>query len=455
MADPADWVERAEAATLGSLLLEPSNVPIVGAIIEPRDFRTEPHRAIFGALTEMAAAGEGIGFDTVAARLEKRGKLDAAGGIAYLMRLLNETPTAAHAEDRAREVKRASEARKHSALAIKWAAKAKSADYDPDANAGELVRILTAHSEARKMRTIADVMLETMTDADSPHPPIRTGIMGLDALFAGLDRGMVAVVLAKPGVGKTALGMQLVTSEARGGAYCQIFSAEMAGTSLGYRWLAHATGVDRQWIWANGQARNVSEDDELRWKAISSATESYSTIGPRLMIDDTSQISIDLLVMRAHLADRLARQHQADHGIEQTGLDTILVDYLQLLRGSQDAKDGETREMQVTAASQALVALAKSLDCRIVLIASLSNSGTTRYSGGVDYDVDIRVTLDPADDGDPEHLIARVTKSRDGPKGDIHLRYIGARYEYRDYGAAPNPDPPPDRSQGRRVAEER
>ena len=448
-----DWVERAECASIGAMLLEPERIPAVASIATASDYRSEKHRLIAGTLAEMSAAGEPIDLLTITQRLERAGKLAAAGGTAYLSRLLADTPTAAHAENYAREVKRAAGGRRHSVMAAKWSARTKQADYDPDAVSGELVSALTARGGDKRLRTISDVMGETLDDSSRPHPPIRTGVAGLDALFSALDRRMVAVVLAKPGVGKSALGAQLVISEAQRGAYCAVFSAEMSGVDLGYRWIAHSTGIERQWIWA--AAQKPRPEDEGRWTQYAQAIDHYSAFGKRVLIDDTSQIGIDLLVMRAHLADQIARQDQEKRGVEQTGIDLILVDYLQLLKGSQDAKDGETREMQVTAASQALVTLAKALNCRVVLIASLSNAGTTRYSGGVDYDVQIRVTLEPADDGNEEHLIGKVSKNRDGPKGDIHLRYIGPRYLYQDWDSAPWPDPPPDRTQGRRVAEER
>lgn len=453
----ADWADSAETGTLGAMLVEPEIIPAVASIVTPREFRTEKHRVIATVLVDMATSGEPIDAGTVMQRLERDGKLAAIGGASYLVDLMQATATGAHGERNAKEVHRAAVGRRHVAWAQRWAAKAQQPDYDPDKTAGEVVRALTAHSTERKMRPLNTVMLETLQDATQPHPPIRTGVAGLDALFSALDRRMVALVSAKPGAGKSALGMQLVLAEAVMQHYCAVFSAEMSGIDLGYRLIATRTGIERQWLWAASQRKEIYAGEDERWKNYALAMDYYSKLAPYVQIDDTDSIPIDLLVMRAHLADRMARQHQEQRGVEQTGLDLILVDYLQLLRAGDDAKDSDTMEAKVTAMSHALAALSKALNCRVIVIAALSNAGTTRYSGMADYDAQIRVLLEEVED-EPGLVIGHVPKNRDGVKGDIRLRLIGERYTFEDWDAPPVPrdrDAPPDRAAGRRVAEER
>lgn len=437
MTDQQDATFKAEQGVLGSLILEPEMTPRAGSVLKASDFRSESHRHIFTAFLTLSEQGKDIDLEILTQELQKAQVLESVGGQAYLVKLAAQLSTAAHIEAHMDEVKRASTSRKHERLAARWLARTKQPDYDPDKVAGDLIRVLVERSEMREMVTLDVVMGEVISDIDKPHPAMHTGVRALDAIFAGMDPGMVAQIFALPGIGKTAIGVQVLLAEARSGTYGVMFSAEMRRDRIGYRLLAHATGVDRQAWWA-------ATATDAQWREMALAVEHYSGLGGRFRIDDSSRIGVDLLVMRAHLADRLARTDQKRLGLPETGIGLILVDYLQILKAADRTEDG-TREQQVTDAIGALVTLAKSLDCRIIVISALAKDGSTRYSSAVDYDVDFRIALEPHPDGDEEHLTAKVVKGRDSPKGDVHLRFIGSQYRYMDWGAPPDPNPPPDR----------
>lgn len=433
----------AERAVLGSALLEPQEaLPLAAQILAPAHFATTQHAEIWAAMLAMQEGGTPIDLRTLGAELARRGSFESSGGWAYLNGL--DVPTAAHIERYARDVLRAARTREQIRYLQRALYAAQEPDYEPDEGAGAIISHLTQETDARDVLTMSEVLLYVMEHADDDRNPLRTGAPSLDRWLDWLDEDGVVQLAATAGTGKTAAGMQMLLAEVRAGGYALMFSAEMGKSGIGKRILTHLSGANLR-----KQSRHWTDDEAIRFAR---GMELAGEWGGRWWLDDTPGIAVDLLVARARLFDLRARREQEIKGVPQRGLGVILVDYLQTLDPPRGEKS-ESLEKQVTEAGKRLTALAHRLNTRVVIITSLSNQGTTRYSGAVDFQVDARIYLEREKDSDL--VEARIVKARDGETGTCRLRFDGKRYTYTDWGAEPWPEEPPDRSQGRRVAEER
>lgn len=412
-------MQDVEQAVLGGMMLSPDACANVRSILSAKDFETSQAQTIFAALTETQDAGDDIADPASIARHGKGLTLTE------IVKLATTTLSLRATMEHTREIRRASRARQHRMLLLRAAEETKRHDYDPDAAAGSLIHELTQRTEAHDMVDLHDVMIEVARDMDKPHPRIHTGCASLDFAMSSLEPGTTCAISAKAGVGKTALAFQLLLQEAYAGNYGLAFSAEMGRLIIGYRMLAHVSGISRRRI-----VEGLKGDDFAR---ISQGLETIAErAGHRIQIDDTPNIDVDQLVARAQVSDFRVRRLQRERQEDERGLSMVLVDYLQLLRTS----GRDTREQEVAYMSGAIAAMAKRLNTRVLVISSLSKDGTVRDSGRIEYDVDMRIDLRRVDEiAEPEHYVAHVAKSRDGAVGDYHLRYIGERYLYTDWDA--------------------
>lgn len=439
--EPPIW--KAERAVLGSVIIEQREaLPRVAQILAPPHFLATPHAEIYRAMLALDERGEPIDYVTLSAQLGP--KLQSCGGVGYLTRLASEVPTAAHAERYALEVRKAWKIRDRIAYLTRALAAAKEPEYDPDEAVGAIIQHLTDDTDANEVRLMSDVALEILQHIDDEKHQIQTGTRTLDRLLGWMDEDTAIQVAAQEGIGKTAWGMQLLAQEVRHGGYALMFSAEMSRRSMGKRLLRHLSGAAM-----HKRARDWSDEEHI---AFAQGMDQAYQIGTSWWIDDTPNIPIDLLVARARMVDRRARALQEERKEPARGLSIILVDYLQTLSPSRDEQP-ETLEQQVTQAGAKLTALAHTLNTRVVVITSLSNQGNTRYSGGVNYQMDARIILSRSEGSDLVKV--DIPKARDGERTTTMLRFDGPRLAYYDLDDVEIPADMPSRSSGRRRAEER
>ncbi len=429
-------VLASERSVIGSCLIEPREaLPLAAQIVAPPHFLAPAHRHLFTVLLAMDEAGEPIDAQTIATEMERRKWLEDAGGVAAIVQLMSRTPTAAHVEKYARDVRRAAKTRQQIQDLQSALAAAQDPAYDPDAGAGKVVRRLTEETDSHDLTTMDVALAEASAQAAKECRPLVTGCGRLDGFVSWLPEDGVMQVSAPAGTGKTAWGMQALTQEIQRGGYALMFSAEMSRTAIARRVFAHLSGLDMRKPSDTWTGEDVNKSLQV--------TQRLSDIGKRWWIDDTPNIPVDLLVARAHLVNLRAKQAQERAGEEPRGLDLILVDYLQTL-GVRRGEKPESLEQQVTQAGQNLTALARRLSTRVIIITSLAKDGGTRYSGAVDFQVDLRITLerpDPAGD----LVNAKIVKARDGEQGAVTLRFNGKTYTYADSNAPPPAEAPPKR----------
>jgi replicative DNA helicase len=420
---PAHSVE-AEQALLGSLLIEPRAWPRISNRIEASDFYRNDHRILFAAIAALCSDRKAIDTVIVADHLEREGTLADAGGLSYIGRLARDTPTAANIESYADAVRERSSLRRLNKIGETIIGLTTDGD---GRSAAEL--IASAQDDLHRLQTSARVgtglvdarqlVNEFTDDLDARSDGsigLRIGLPDFDDLTNGLEPGDLAVMPARPGIGKTALLVSIagVTSQT---TVTAVFSAEMPAQQLMRRCVALQAEIPQGLL---RRPEKLTNDD---WSKISKAA---GTIAQRkLWIDDTGLPSL------AHIrSETIALKSRASLGL-------VLVDYVQLVRAP-----GSNRYEQLRDVSYGLKALAKELAVPIIVLAQLNRGvearehkrphiSDIRDSGAIEEAADIVGLLYSEGYYDREFSMpyvmeCAIEKNRNGERGLCLWRFDGA-----------------------------
>jgi replicative DNA helicase len=354
---------EAEQAVLGGLLIDATAWDQVGDVIVDEDFYRPDHQLIFGALAELIAGGKPADVVTAAEHLERNGRLEAAGGLAYLGSLARDTPTAANVRAYAQIVRERSLLRRliSAGRAIAAAALANDGRSARDLvdEAEQQVFAIAEQSTGRrdgavKVSTLLPPLIDKIDQwHDNPNSMrgLPTGFADFDRKTGGLRPGDLVIVAGRPSMGKTTLAMNIAEYAAVNPgtrSSVAIFSMEMPAEQLLTRMLASIGGVPLNGI-RSGQ---ISDDD---WVRVTAATSQLAEA--KIFIDESAGLTPTELRARAR---RVAREH---------GLDLIVVDYLQLM---QVPGTKENRATEIAEISRGLKALAKELAVPVIALSQLN-----------------------------------------------------------------------------------
>ncbi|MGA7538393.1 MAG: replicative DNA helicase, partial [Steroidobacteraceae bacterium] len=356
---------EAEQAVLGALLLDPNAWDQVADAINETDFYRADHRLIFEAIGALAGAAKPCDAVTISEQLERTGKLDAAGGLAYLSSLARDTPTAANVRAYAGIVRERSLLRQLIHAGTEIAA----AVYN---NEGETARDLVDRAEQRvfeiaeqgfrgrqgaiAVRSLLPQVIDQIDEWHTNPDKLRglpTGFTDFDKLTGGLRPGDLVIVAGRPSMGKTTLAVNMAEYAAvhQGTkASVAIFSMEMPSEQVITRMLSSIGGVPL----GNLRSGRISDDD---WVRITSATSQLSEA--KIFLDETPALTPTELRARAR---RIKREH---------GLNLIVVDYLQLM---QVPGTKENRATEIAEISRGLKVLAKELAVPVIALSQLNRA---------------------------------------------------------------------------------
>jgi replicative DNA helicase len=426
---------EAESSVLGGILLENDAVNLVLEVLRAEDFYRESHRKIFRAMIELADRTEPVDVITLSECLKNRGELEAVGGSAYLASLNDFVPTAANIAYYARIVREKSILRHLINAATEVATKG----YDATSNVEELLdsaekaifditeqRIKGSFVKVGDMMKDSIKMVEKLFERKTMITGVPTGFKDLDAKTAGLQPADLIIVAARPGMGKTAFSLNIASHAAFAGYGVAVFSLEMAKEQLALRLLCSEARVD------NSRVRTGYLSDRDFPKLATAAGKLHDAL---IYIDDTAAISV--LELRAK-ARRLARDRDKKLGL-------IIVDYLQLMRGTGAAQN---REQEISEISRSLKALAKELNVPVMAISQLNrrvedrNDKTPqlsdlRESGAIEQDADViafiyrEAAYNPKSDDNTATIT--IAKQRNGPTGDLSLTFLREFTRFEDY----------------------
>ena len=439
------YSEEAERGVLGSILLAPDTVMdhCVAAGIISESFYVPAHRSVYETMLTMNREGKVIDLLTVGERMANAGKLDQIGGSVFLDRLVDSTPTAAHAEHYADIV-----SQKHILrCVIECARSAERRCYEAPDNA----RLILDEAEQDFLniterqhgtvvawdKAVAQTMVhvENILNGAATLGGIPTGLANLDRIALGLRPSEMIVLAARPGMGKTSLAMNIAENIALGKnrdrtpASVGIFSLEMAQEALAMRMLCGHAEV---------QGHRMLKGGAFSHAAHNRLTQAASVLGKApLFVDDAG--GLDIMELRAR-----ARRMRKKHDIQ-----LVVIDYLQLLHSREYSRQG--RQIETADISGNLKSMAKELKIPVLVISQLSRApeqrdktarpklSDLRDSGAIEQDADMvwllrRPCKYEADDESEDMTLAilDVAKQRNGPTGEVRLNFEQEFTRFRD-----------------------
>lgn len=415
---------EAEQSLIGSALIDPGCIETVSDLVTEEDFYVHEHQEIWSVMKRMFLKSKNIDVVTLINELTQEGVYNESGGREYLKLLVEMVPTSANAVDYARIVGDRSVLRS----LIKAADDISEACYSGEDTSEMLMefaeRRIYGISQKRENRSFVQIQEALLTAYEhlqliSTNPEalgyVKTGFSVLDDLIVGMGKSDLVLVGARPGMGKTAFAMNIVTSAAKqSGKNVCIFSLEMSTEQLINRMLSSEAQVDSILM----RSGKLSDED---WRSVAHASSYLSELP--ILIDDTPGITV------SSMKSKLRK-------VKNLGL--VVIDYLQLVQGERKT---DNRVMEVADISRALKLMAKEFEVPVVCCAQLSRGPETRTdkrpmlsdlrdSGAIEQDADIVMFLYRDDYYNAEHSdhpVAEViiAKNRHGTTDRVKLGWIG------------------------------
>ncbi len=424
------YAPEAEVSVLGGMLIDGDAVARAIEVVDDTMFYREANRRIFRCMARLFQRGEVIDPVTVSEELTKTDELQSVGGTAYIAELLDAVPTAANLEYHAKIVRERALVRRlidASSQVIREA-------YDPgersveellDAAEQKIFQVAQSHDREgfvwiKKILYPTFERIEQIQAAAGGITGVGTGFPDLDEMTGGFQKGDLVILAARPSMGKTAMTLGYALHAAISTQTpVAVFSLEMSKEQLVQRMLCAEAIVDLGHLLRG----RLTDDDYVR---LAQAAGHLNTAP--IWIDDSGVLGV--LEMRAK-ARRLK--------IDQPDLGLIIIDYIQLMRGSSDA---ENRQQEVSAISRGLKGLAKELNTPIIALSQLSRApeqradhrpqlSDLRESGSLEQDADLVMFLYRPEyylstaEAQEQQLQGRaeliIGKQRNGPTGVVEL----------------------------------
>jgi replicative DNA helicase len=436
-----------EVAILGAMLLDGLAISDATGKLRAEDFSLDSHQRVYRAIMHMLDRGQGIDTTTVRAELERRREIDSIGGPAYLAYLSEGIPRNFNIEGYVQIVKDKSLLRQLMGIFHEGAVRAADQSEDAISVLGDVEAQLAEVADSAIQRGLAGigeivagsfVSIDKLYEQGREVTGLATRYTDFDKMTSGLQASELIIIAARPSMGKTAWAINIAQNAAvHDGKVVAVFSLEMSKESLLRRMLASEALVGSRKLQTGSMMR---EDRSKLMQALGRLTDS------KLYIDDTPGITLP--EMRAK-ARRLRQQ--------EGGLDLIVVDYLQLMTGTNSVgKRGfENRTQEVSAISRGLKALAKEMKVPVVALSQLSRGSEQRAgdkkpllsdlreSGSIEQDADVVAFIHREEYYDRENEDVKgkaeiiVAKQRNGPTGSIQLAYLADFTRFENLASDP------------------
>ena len=471
--------DEAEMALLGALLQNNKSFEKVSEFLRPEHFANRIHGRLYEAMRHLLEQGRPADQITLRQYFESDGDLQEVGGWPYIMQISHSVVSIINAGDYGKTIHDLYLRRELISLGEEMVNQAFSGDLDSDAKAQiesaehHLFNLAETGDIEGGFKFFKDALAATLRLAEAAHrragglAGLTSGFTDMDKMLGGLHPSDLVILAARPSMGKTALATNIAFNAARAEMVpfdgdesagkptskrnvIAFFSLEMSAEQLATRILAEVTNIPSERI----RKGELSSDEFERLVIGTQEIERLS-----LFIDDTPALSVSALRTRAR---RLKRQH---------GLSLIVVDYLQLMRGTSDA---ENRVQEISEITRGLKAIAKELHVPLVALSQLSRAvenredkrpqlADLRESGTIEQDADVvmfifreQYYLERAEPMQrPEETVEKwqerhdrwrvrceevynlaevlIAKQRHGPVGKLTLQFEGATTKFSNY----------------------
>ncbi|HYK54792.1 MAG TPA: replicative DNA helicase [Candidatus Eremiobacteraceae bacterium] len=415
----------AEQAVLGALMVDRELMPVVAEIVVTADFYAPHHATIYDALHSLYERGEPIDKVSVAEELRRRKVLDEVGGLDLLTQLLDAVPTTASVEYYAKIVAEKALLRSLITAGSRISVMGFEPTEDVDQTLDQCEQMIfdIGRRQTAGFTLVKDLLKPTFEQIDKLYHQsgnitgIPSGFASLDHYTAGWQQGELIVVGARPSMGKTAFALGAAAYAARtAGKTVAIFSLEMSDHQIVQRLLSADARIDAQKL----RTGNMQDED---WGKITQAMGRLAEMS--IYVDDAPALSTSEVRSRS-------RRLQS-----RSGLDLIIVDYLQLMRSTNPRV--MSRVEIIDEICRGLKALAKELRVPVIALAQLNRSlevrtdkrpmlSDLRESGGIEQEADVVAFIyrdEYYNPGSDQENLAEIiiAKQRNGPTGMVKLRF--------------------------------
>ena len=442
----------AEQSVLGAVLMDSSAMSELATVLQPDHFYVALNRSVYGVMLNMYLAGDKIDIVTVLDAVMRQNIFETPEQAKeYLARIMTAVPSISTVGKYAAIV-----VDKYMARSLIFASKDiidAVNEGTEDANtlidlAEQKIFDIRSGAEIKGLTHIGGIVLDRIKALDELYKAAKEGkgqtITGLSTLYMDLDRRIyglnrsdLIILAARPGMGKTSFAMNIVTNVGKKyqDTSIAVFSLEMSKEQIVSRMISSEASL-------TSDAMKTGAIPPEKWKDIGRASDVLSRLN--IYIDDTPALSP--LELRAR-----TRRLKAESGV---GL--VMVDYLQLMRGS---KRTDSREQEISEISRSLKGLAKEMDISVVALSQLNRKleertdkrpllSDLRESGAIEQDADVIMFIyrdevyhkqpDNPHKGSAEIIIG---KQRNGPIGTATLAYLGSYTAFEDLEPGLSPQP--------------
>jgi replicative DNA helicase len=424
---------EAERSVLGAILLNNESIHRVLEVgMEARDFYRATHQKLFEAILGLTERGEPADLVTLTSTLRDRGWYEAVGGTATLTSLFDDTFAVSNVTYYAKIVRDKALLRRVIETTSEIQAEAFEGIEDTEAFLDETERRVFGISDSKLSKSFTSMnqilidnmhSIEEMSQTRSDVIGLSTGFDDFDRLTSGLRPGQLVILAARPAMGKTSLFISAANNIAQqDNKVVAIFSLEMSKEEIGFRFLSMMSRIDSKRL----KIGRISGADD--WSRLARAADQLSK--SKIFIDDSGDLTV--MDVRSRCRRLLSMEKH---------IDLIVVDYLQLMKGSKGASKGESsREREISEISRNLKNLAKELKVPIIALSQLNRGvesrpnkrpmlSDLRESGAIEQDADIVCFIyrdevynkDTEDRGVAELIVA---KHRAGETDTIRLAWL-------------------------------
>ena len=425
----------AEKAFLGCLLTDNSSFEEITDLgVVEQDFYHPRYGTIFSGILDLYNDNKPFDLVSICSKLTDMGKLEAVGGQSSILELIEDTASSANIYHYGKIIKNKAILRSIVRTSKRITQEGLNFVGDVEEFIDEVESSffnLASQSRTNFVITLKESLKENLKRLEKGKVNegeilgITTGYNSLDKRLLGLQAGQMVIIAARPGMGKTALALNLAVNAVKHSQMpIMIYSYEMLAPELSGRILSSEANIDSRKIRTNDYT-----DSDLR--SLGFAVQELSKL-PIYINDNGSTNLLDI-------------KSQARKVAAEKGLGMIIIDYLQLM---QPHVRKNSREQEIAEISRGIKELAKELKCPIIALSQLNRAATSRTdrrpqlqdlreSGSIEQDADIVILIhreDYYDENTPEKGIAEVivAKNRAGEPGTVKMSWVAKQTKFAE-----------------------